>query len=75
MAKSARRKGKRVTVRLLFAEEGGYHSEVVSLPADGMEGYARLIDFLIEDEAVLKECYVDVGRLCSAQIVEEDDQG
>ena len=73
MAKAARGRAKRVTVRLLFAEEGGYHAEVVSLPSDGIEGFERLIDFLIEDQAVLKECYVDVGRLCSAQIVEEDE--
>ena len=58
----------RVRVRMLFAEEGGYHSEVVSLPAEGLGRYDRLIDFLMEDEAVLRECYVDVGRLCSAQV-------
>lgn len=58
----------RVQVRMLFAEEGGYHSQVVSLPSGGLDRYDRLIDFLMEDEAVLKECYVDVGRLCSAQV-------
>ena len=60
--------GDRIRVRMLFAEEGGYHSEVVSLPGSGLPRYERLIDFLMEDEAVLRECYVDVGRLCSAQL-------
>jgi len=63
-------KGKdRIHVRMLFVEEGSYHSEVFSLPAGGLEGYGRVIDFLLEDEAVLKECHVDLGRLCAAQVV------
>ena len=64
----------RVRVRLLYAEEGGFYSEVISLPAGGIGRYERLIDFLREDEAVLKECYVDVGRLCSAQIDDDHDE-
>jgi hypothetical protein len=72
---AARQKGgKRVEVRMLFAEEGSYHSEVLSLPAGGLGDYDRLIDFLVEDEAVLKECYVDVGRLCAAQLVHESEK-
>lgn len=74
----AARKGKgekRVDVRMLFAEEGSYHSEVLSLPAGGLADYGRLIDFLVEDEAVLKECYVDVGRLCAAQLVDGSEAG
>ncbi|MGI9626621.1 MAG: hypothetical protein ACR2QM_07290 [Longimicrobiales bacterium] len=58
----------RIRIRLLFAEEGGYHAEVISVPSKGVGGYDRLIDFLQEDEDVLKECYVDLGRLCSAHI-------
>lgn len=67
-AKSTKAKD-RIQVRMLFAEEGSYHSEVFSLPAEGLEGYGRIIDFLLEDESVLKECYLDLGRLCAAQIV------
>lgn len=63
---------KRVKIRLLFVEEGGYHTELVSLPAQGLDTYERLVDFLQEDEAVLKECYVDVDRLCNAQVVGEE---
>lgn len=71
--KRGKSKNARIRVRMLFAEEGGYHSEVVSLPAAGLEGYDRLIDFLREDEDVQRDCYVDVGRLCSAQIATDDD--
>jgi len=73
MARTSGRKDNRIHVRMLFAEEGGYHVEVLTLPGGGLEGYARLIDFLIEDEAVLRECYVDVSRLCAAQVVEKPD--
>lgn len=73
MAKATSRKERTIHVRMLFAEEGGYHVEVLTLPGDGLDGYERLIDFLIEDEAVLKECYVDVSRLCAAQVVEKPE--
>ena len=63
----------RIVVRVLYAESGGYHSEVVSLPAAGRANHERLIDFLREDEAVSSECYIDVARLCSAQIVRDDE--
>ena len=63
----------RINVRVLFADEGGFHSEVISLPAGGLGDYDRLIDFVREDEAVLRECYLDVDRLCSARQVEEED--
>ena len=72
MAAKSAKGSERISVRLLFAEEGSYHSEVLSLPAAGLGDYERLIDFLVEDEAVLKECYLDVGRICAAQVVVED---
>lgn len=61
---------KRVEIRMLFAEDGSYHAEVLSLPAAGLGDYVRLIDFLMEDESVLREAYIDVGRLCAAQVLE-----
>ena len=73
MTKSGSASKPRIQVRMLFAEEGGYHAEIVSLPGAGFDEYDRLIDFLREDPAVLKECYVDVGRLCAAQIADEDE--
>lgn len=61
----------RVKVRLLFVAEGSYHHEDVEIPSEALEGYARLIDCVREDEAVQKRLYVDVERLCSAWVVEE----
>jgi len=60
-----------VKVRLLFVDEGSYHHEDVEIPALALDGYARLIDCVREDEAVLKRLYVDVERLCSAWVIEE----
>jgi len=58
-------------VRLLFVDGGSYHHEDVGIPAEALEGYARLIDCVREDEGVQKRLYVDVARLCSAWVVEE----
>lgn len=67
----------RVRVRVLYAERGGYHSEVLSVPGAGLNDHERLIDFIREDPAVARECYVDAARLCSAQLVpgEGEDEG
>ncbi len=56
------------TVRLLFADEGSFHHEVVSVPADALERHERLIDCLLEDPDVLRTVHVDVDRLCSAAV-------
>jgi len=63
----------RVEVRLLFAEGGDFRSEKVTIPASSLEGYDRLIDCLREDPAVLKELYLDYPRLCSARLVDAED--
>lgn len=69
----------RVRVRVLYAEQGGYHSEILSVPGAGLNDHERLIDFIREDPAVARECYVDAARLCSAQLVPagdgEDEEG
>lgn len=59
-----------VDVRLLFVDDGSYHHETVTIPASSVDGYARLIDCVREDEAVLKKLHVDVERLVSAYLVE-----
>lgn len=64
---------RRVTVRLLFVDDGEYHHEKVGLPAGAVARYERLIDCLREDQEVLARLYVDIERLCSAQIVEVPD--
>lgn len=61
-----------VTVRLLFVDEGSYHHEDVTIPAASLDGYERLIDCVREDAAVLKRVWVDVERLCSAYLVENE---
>lgn len=60
------------TVRLLFVDEGSYHHELIRLPTDALDGYERIIDCLREEPSVLKRVYVDVERLCSASVVDED---
>lgn len=57
-------------VRLLFVDEGSYHHEEVEIPTAMLGRHERLIDCLQEDADVLKTVYVDVSRLCSAQVVE-----
>lgn len=58
-------------VRLLFADEGSYHDELVEIPAASVEAYDRLIDCVREDPEVLKRLHVDVDRLVSAYVVDE----
>jgi len=60
-----------VTVRLLFADGGAYHHENVQVPAEAVDRYERLIDLLQEEPEVLRRTYVDLGRLCSAQLLTE----
>ncbi len=60
----------RLKIRLLFVDEGSYHHEEVEVPAEGLEGYDRLIDYLREDEAVQKSLFVDVKRLSAAWVAD-----
>ena len=62
-------------VRLVFVDQGEYHREEVRLSADLLDGYDRLIDCLREEPEVLKQIYVDVGRLCAAYLVEGPEAG
>ena len=57
------------TVRLLFVDSGSYHHEDIEIPTAALERHERLIDCLREESHVLKNVYVDVSRLCSAQLV------
>ncbi len=61
----------RTTVRLLFVDEGHYHHEEIQVPTEALERYERLIDLLQEEPAVLRHTFVDLSRLCSAQVAEE----
>ncbi|HSH75214.1 MAG TPA: hypothetical protein VLA09_06005 [Longimicrobiales bacterium] len=65
--------GKRtVTVRLVFADGGSFHSVDVGLPAKALDRHDRLVDSLREDPEVLARVHVDVERLCAAYRVEGD---
>ena len=57
------------TVRLLFVDSGRYHHEDISIPADTLGRYERLIDCLREEPDVLKRVFLDTDRLCSAHVV------
>ena len=61
-----------VKVRLLFVDDGEYHHEKVSIPASSLDAYDRLIDCVREDEAVLKRLHVDVDRLVSAYVLDDE---
>ena len=64
--------GGSVRVRLVFADQGTFHAETVSVPAETVGQYARLIDLLREDESVTRGLYVDLARLVSASVVEDE---
>lgn len=60
-----------VKLRLLFVDDGDYREEEFEVPAGAIEGYDRLIDYILEDADVLKRLHVDTGRLCA--VFREDD--
>jgi hypothetical protein len=64
--------GGSVKVRLLFVDDGEYHHETVSIPSASVEKYDRLIDCLREDPDVLARMFVDVDRLVSAYLKDDD---
>ncbi len=65
--------GARVTVRLLFVEDGVFHHEEVKVPAEAVARHERLIDLLQEEPEVLRRTYVDLERLCAAHLVEDQE--
>ena len=62
----------KVTVRLLFADDGEFHHEKVKVDEKSLEGYDRLIDALREEPAILKTTWIDVDRLVSATVQDDD---
>jgi hypothetical protein len=61
-----------VTVRLVFADQGTFHAETVRVPAEVLGRYDRLIDLLREAEDVTRQMYVDLNRLVSACVVDDE---
>ena len=62
-------------VRLLLADEGSFREVDIDVPSEAIERYERLIDLLQEEPAVLRVNYVDLARLCSAQVIQSDGAG
>ena len=58
-------------LKLVFADEGTFHSELVTIRAESLEQYDRLVDLLREDPDVTRDLYIDMRRLVSASVVEE----
>lgn len=56
----------RINIRLVFADRGSFHDVVVSLPADILARYERIIDALREDPVITGELFVDSRRLVAA---------
>ncbi|MFH1765063.1 MAG: hypothetical protein ABIF09_12825 [Gemmatimonadota bacterium] len=63
----------KVRIRLLFADSGAFHHEDMNVPASSVQGHDRLIDGLQEDQELLRGIYLDMGRLCGAWLVDEED--
>jgi hypothetical protein len=59
-------------VRLVFADDGTFHAETVLVPLERLGDYERLIDLLREDPSVTRQIYIDLKRLVSAYVIEED---
>lgn len=58
----------KIQIRLLFADEGAFHTQDLTVPAAVVEDYDRLIDGLREDPEVLKMIYLDLGRIAAAWV-------
>lgn len=57
-----------VRVRLLFADEGAFHTQELQVPSSVVDDHDRIIDGLREDPAVLKRVYLDLSRLAAAWV-------
>lgn len=57
-------------IRLVFADEGEFHTVTVRVSAGALEQYDRLIDLLREDPDVTRQLYVDVRRLVTASVID-----
>jgi hypothetical protein len=60
-----------LTIRLVLADAGVFHEETIRVPAEVVARYDRLIDFLQEDEELLKRYHLDLNRLAVAEVVED----
>jgi hypothetical protein len=63
-------KNEMLSVRLVFADRGTFHTETIRVSRAQLDGYDRLVDLLREDPEVTRLAYVDMKRLVSATVVE-----
>lgn len=61
-----------VRIRLVFADKGTFHAETITLPAELLDSVDRLIDLLREDPTVTRQLHVDLNRLVSAYVLEDE---
>jgi hypothetical protein len=55
-----------IQIRIVFADEGAFHAETVTVPSAGVDAHDRLIDFLREDPEVTRRLHLDMRRVVSA---------
>jgi hypothetical protein len=60
------------SVRLLFADEGSFHAETIQIPSERLGEYERLVDLLREEPSVTRQLHLDMKRLVSAYVVEDE---
>jgi hypothetical protein len=58
-------------VKLVFADDGSFHDITVELPAERLAQYDRLVDLLREEPSVTRQLYIDMRRLVTASLLEE----
>jgi hypothetical protein len=61
-----------IRIRLLFADQGAFHTQDLQVPESVVDGYDRIIDGLREDPQVLKKIYLDLGRLAAAWVADQE---
>lgn len=61
-------------IRLVFAHDGAVHTEVVTVPADRLQQYDRLIDLFREETDITRRLYVDLRKLVMASVIDESDR-
>jgi hypothetical protein len=60
------------SIRLVFADQGTFHAETIQVARETVDEYERLIDLIREEPAVTRSLYVDLKRLVSAHLMDED---
>jgi len=65
----------RTMVRLVFADRGTFHVEIVDVPLTALDRYERLIDLLREEPEVARVLHIDPRRIVAAHVVDDAQEG